>query len=93
VDANIFVYHFSADPAYGAACTAFIKRVEQQEVVGLTSAHALLDAAHRLMTIEAIQDFGWPAAQIAARLRRHHAEISQASALSPGNRGRSTARF
>jgi predicted nucleic acid-binding protein len=27
IDANVLVYHFSADPQYGAACTNFFDRV------------------------------------------------------------------
>ncbi len=42
---------------------------------GFTSAHALADVAHRLMTLEEIQLFGWPAPGIAARLRKHHGDI------------------
>src|SRR5205807_1048993 len=37
--------------------------------------HVLADVAHRLMTLEAMNRLGWPAAGLAARLRRHHAEI------------------
>jgi hypothetical protein len=51
-----------------------VKRAEQQQH-GFTSAHALADVAHRLMTIEAINLLGWPLAGVAARLRKHHVEI------------------
>jgi predicted nucleic acid-binding protein len=75
VDANPLVYHFSAHPKYGAACTRLVERIERQEVQGFTSAHVLADVAHRLMTIEAMNLLGWPATGLAARLRQHHAEI------------------
>jgi predicted nucleic acid-binding protein len=75
LDANTLVYHFSAHPNYGAACTQLVERIEQQHLQGLTSAHVLGDVIHRLMTIEAITLFGWPAAGIASRLRKHHDEI------------------
>ena len=75
VDANVLVYHFSGEATFGPPCTDLIKRIERQEIRGFTSAHALIDVAHRLMTIEAIMDFGWPVANIARRLRRHHSEI------------------
>ncbi|MBI3408687.1 MAG: PIN domain-containing protein [Planctomycetes bacterium] len=52
-----------------------MKRVEQRQLVGFTSSHVLADVAHRVMTLEAISLFGWPAAGIASRLRKHHAEI------------------
>jgi predicted nucleic acid-binding protein len=80
LDANILIYHFANDPKYGVACTALIKRIEQQQVLGFTSAHVQADVAHRLMTIEAIQSQGWSATGIAARLRKHHAEIGKLSA-------------
>ena len=41
----------------------------------MTSTHVLADVAHRLMTLEAISLFGWPAPGIANRLRRRHSEI------------------
>ena len=28
LDADPFVYHFAADPGYGAACTQLFKRIE-----------------------------------------------------------------
>lgn len=43
---------------------------------GFTSAAVLSDGAHRMMTIEAMQRFGWPIAGIAARLRNNHAQIA-----------------
>src|SRR5947209_6141768 len=75
LDANSLIYHFTNDPAYGAACTQLLKRVEQQQLQGFTSAHVLADVAHRLMTLEAISLLGWPVAGVAARLRRDHVEI------------------
>ena len=75
LDANPLIYHFTNDAQYGAACTQLLKQVEQHQLQGFTSAHVLGDVAHRLMTLEAIQLFGWPHAGIAARLRKHHGEI------------------
>jgi predicted nucleic acid-binding protein len=77
LDANTLVYHFADDPQYGPPCTRLMKRIERKDVIGLISADALSDTAHRLMTLEAILLFGWPAAGIAHRLRRHCAEISK----------------
>ena len=79
LDANTLIYHFANDPTYGPACTQLIKRIELRDLSGFTSAHALADVAHRLMTLEAIALRGWPAAGIAARLRKHHVEIPQLS--------------
>jgi predicted nucleic acid-binding protein len=75
LDANTLIYHFTNHPRYGAACTALVERVERQDFQGFTSAHCLADVAHRLMTIEAMGRMGWPAAGLAARLKKHHAEI------------------
>jgi predicted nucleic acid-binding protein len=52
-----------------------LERIELQELRGFTSTHVLADVAHRLMTIEAMDLLGWPATRLAARLRKHHAEI------------------
>jgi predicted nucleic acid-binding protein len=75
LDANTIIYHFSNDAKFGAACTQLIKRIELRDLTGFTSAHALADVAHRLMTLEAIDLKGWPQTRIAARLRKHHVEI------------------
>ncbi len=79
LDANTLIYHFANDPTYGPACTQLIKRIELRDLSGFTSAHVLADVAHRLMTLEAIALRDWPAAGIAARLRKHHVEIPQLS--------------
>jgi len=75
VDANTFIYHFTADPKWGAACTRLLERIEFQELRGFISTHVLTDVVHRLMTTEAMDLLGWPATRLAARLRKHHAEI------------------
>jgi predicted nucleic acid-binding protein len=79
VDANTFVYHLTADPTFGAACTVLLDRIENQDFEGVTSAHVLNEMAHRLMTLEAQQRFGWPAAGLANRLKRHPNEVQQLS--------------
>jgi predicted nucleic acid-binding protein len=77
LDANTLIYHFVNDPQFGAACTQLLKRVELHQLQGFTSAHVLADLAHRLMTLEAINLMSWPPAGIAARLRKHRAEIAK----------------
>jgi predicted nucleic acid-binding protein len=52
-----------------------LERIELQELRGFTATHVLADVAHRLMTIEAMVLLGWPMTRLAARLRKHHAEI------------------
>ena len=65
MDANTLIYHFAADPQFGAACTDFVGRFERREIVAICSTHVVSDVAHRLMTIDAILAFGWPIAGIA----------------------------
>jgi predicted nucleic acid-binding protein len=75
LDANTLIYHFTNHPKYGAACTALMERIERKEIQAFTSAHCLADVAHRIMTIEAMGRLGWPVSRLAARLKKHHAEI------------------
>jgi predicted nucleic acid-binding protein len=75
LDSNILVYHFAPHSTVGTACTALVKRIGTAEIQGFTSIHVLAEVTHRLMTIEAMQRLGWPAAGLAARLRKHRSEI------------------
>jgi predicted nucleic acid-binding protein len=77
LDANTFVYHFTADPVYKVPCTQLLDRVDQNLVHGFTSTHVLTEVAHRLMTLEAMKAYGWPSAGIATRLRRHPSEVQK----------------
>jgi predicted nucleic acid-binding protein len=79
LDANTLVYHFTSEPKYGAACTQLVKQVELKQLHGFSSTHVVGDVCHRVMTLEAINLLGWPPAGIAARLRKHHAEIAKLS--------------
>ena len=81
IDANVLIYHFTSEQQYGPACTQLMRRIEHREVAGVTSAHVLADVAHRLMTLEAMASFGWPPNSIAARIRKHHAEIPRLQAF------------
>jgi predicted nucleic acid-binding protein len=69
VDANILVFALVNHPTYGAACDTFLNRIENQEIVGVTSTHVLGEVVHRMMTIEASDRFGWTVQGIANRLR------------------------
>ncbi len=77
VDANVFVYHFTPHPSLRVACQELLERCAREELTGCTSAHVLSNAAHRIMTLEAIGRFGWPVAGIAQRLQRHPDELRQ----------------
>jgi predicted nucleic acid-binding protein len=39
LDANMLVYHFANDPAFGADCTRLLTRIEQQQLTGFLSTH------------------------------------------------------
>jgi predicted nucleic acid-binding protein len=75
LDANVLIYHFTKHPQHGASCTRLIERIEQKDLQGFISSHVMADVAHRLMTIEAMNKLGWPAAGLAARLRKQQVEI------------------
>ncbi len=79
VDANTLIYHFTNHPKYGAACTRLLERIENKEIQGFILSHGLADVAHRVMTLEALGRWRWPAAGLAARLKKHHAEIPKLS--------------
>src|ERR1017187_4194249 len=79
LDANALVYHFSAHPVFGPACASLLDRIEYQDIQGFMSSHVLAEMAHKLMAIEAQQQFGWPATGMANRLKRHPKEVQQLS--------------
>lgn len=78
LDANTLVYHFEPHPIFGPACTALIKSIELQQLVGFTAAHVVGEVAHRLMTLEAGRRFGW-SSKVLQRLRHNAAAIQQLS--------------
>src|SRR5713226_771067 len=75
VDASVFIHHFEPNASFGHAATEFLERIENQELNGITSTHVASEVAHRLMTIEAMQAFGWKSGGIALRLRNHPAQV------------------
>ena len=75
IDANIFAYHFQPHPGLGVACGDLLERIERAEISGITSNHVLTELAHRLMTLETCEKYGWPYAGIAQRLKRHPVEV------------------
>jgi predicted nucleic acid-binding protein len=79
LDANIFIYTITADAKYGAACQGLLQRIENKEFRGLTSAHALAEMAHRLMTIEAAALFRRPLTGMANWLKRHPGDVQRLS--------------
>ncbi|MGE0643514.1 MAG: type II toxin-antitoxin system VapC family toxin [Nitrospira sp.] len=54
IDANIFVYHVSADSRLNQVCADFLRRVEQGLLAGITSAAVVQEISHRVMMAEAL---------------------------------------
>ncbi len=77
VDANTLVYHLVPHPDLGPACRNLFERVARDDVVAFTSAHVASNVAHRIMTLEAIERFGWPLAGVARRMLRHRECVQQ----------------
>ena len=77
LDANVFVYDFGPDPQFGIPSRNLLERIELGDLHGFCSTHELSNVAHRLMTLEACQTFGWPYAGIGQRLRNHPTEITR----------------
>lgn len=71
IDANTLIYHFGPDPDFRHACQALLERCARHKLAGYTSAHVVSNVAHRIVTLEAMDRFGWPAAGIARSLLRH----------------------
>jgi predicted nucleic acid-binding protein len=80
IDSNTLVYHFAADPVFGPACAGLMSRIQKQELQAFTSTHALSEAAHRTMTIEAAALFGWKS-KLLQRLKQQPAKVQQLSKL------------
>ncbi len=77
LDANTLIYHFTGHPTFGPACTQLLERIENNDLVGLTSAHVVSEMAHRLMTIEASVLFNRTSQGIVAWLRRNPSEVQR----------------
>jgi predicted nucleic acid-binding protein len=75
LDANILVYHFTPHPVLGQACTDLLERARRLELTTFTSAAALADVAHRLMTSDASATHGQPMTGIVRWLKRHPASV------------------
>lgn len=77
VDANTLTYYHQPHPVLALPCKQLLERIDNQELAGFTSTHVLSEVAHRLMTLEAIAQFGWPFAGIGNRLRNHPADVQR----------------
>ena len=75
IDANVFGFHFAPHPVLQQPCQVLLESVSRGEITGFTSSDVLNDVAHRLMTYEAADKYGWPMQGIAYRLQQHPAEL------------------
>jgi predicted nucleic acid-binding protein len=77
VDANVLVYHVGAHPVLGPECTAFVKRIEQGDLQGLTATHVMSEVAHKCMLLDASKTFGWSLKGALKRLQNNPLLIGQ----------------
>lgn len=75
IDANIFIYHFIYETAGSQFCTSFLKRVENEEIKGLTSTIVLAEISHRLMVFEAIEKYKLDSKKAVRFLKEHPAKV------------------
>lgn len=52
LDSNIFIYEFSSHEKYGEACLKFLQRVENTDILGVTSVGVLDEVLYKSMLIE-----------------------------------------
>ncbi len=67
IDANIFIYHFAGR---SEECASFLERVESTELRGFVGQVGILEVAHRLMVLEALERGLSGKSNPAARLAR-----------------------
>ncbi len=74
IDANIFVYHFAYE---SDECAALLDRCYRREINAYTGIHILLEVAHRIMTIEAVDKGLVTPGNVPRKLRRRPELVSQ----------------
>ena len=74
IDANIFLYSVFEHSAYGWSCKEFLRRVENDKIMGFTTDLALNEVFHKLMIAE-IAEIEGIEAKNAARLIKREPDI------------------
>ena len=74
VDANIFIYNFTAQ---SDECRRLLNRCYDMDLIGVTGTHVLLEVAHRLMMIEAVAKGLVSAGNVPAKLKSRPEVVSQ----------------
>ncbi len=69
VDVNILIYSFWAQDRLSPICYQLLKRIERLEIEAFTTADSISNMVHRLMTIQAIEVYGFAPKSIAHRLK------------------------
>ena len=64
LDANIFLFDVFADPGYGAYCRDLILKVEDEEIMGITSVMVLDEVLFKMLIAEAASKWRRLARQI-----------------------------
>jgi predicted nucleic acid-binding protein len=77
IDANIFVYHFSAPPAFSDAPSQYLERVETGQIRGTTSILVLIETLHRLMILEAIGTLRVQPRDVVRYLKEHPGAVAR----------------
>jgi predicted nucleic acid-binding protein len=75
IDANTLIYHFGPHPSLQTPCEELLMRVSRSELVGTTSSAVVNNVAHRLMTYEAADLYGWSMSGIAYKLQQQPDQI------------------
>ena len=74
IDANVFVYHFAHE---SDECAALLERCDRREINAYTGTHILLEVAHRIMTIEAVDKGLVTPGNVPRKLKRRPEVVSQ----------------
>ena len=74
VDANIFIYNFTAQ---SDECRRLLNRCYDMDLIGVTGTHVLLEVAHRLMVIEAVAKGLVSVGNVPAKLKSRPEVVSQ----------------
>ena len=77
IDANIFVYHFAGPTPLTSACSAFLRRIENRDLIGFTSLTVVAEVLHRLMIIEATEKLQIETQRAVRYLKQHPTEATK----------------
>lgn len=79
IDANIFIYEFSGHDDYGEPCLEFLERVEETDIVGVTSVGVLDEVVYKSMLIELSDTEDISISEASVELRDNPSKIEKLS--------------